>query len=819
MIETLIDSAARVNLTAGYYGSALQAASFAGRVATVERLLNEHNLDPNTQGGFHGNALQAAAAQSNLDIVKILLDAGACETTPGGHYGTALMAAVCAGSKDIIDELLAHTTDVEALVNIRTETYGTPLQKAAEMNAIGIVEVLIANNADINALAGPGKQSRPGESTSALAIAARGGHKKIVSILISLNAEADLSYSNDQFHLLHQAAQQDMIDLVQYCIDQKCDVNMTTKQGPKYGNVQYKKTPLTFACMEGHLKVVELLLQNHARIQYPGDHVSVLHLTAGRGHGAIVNALVEEHKRRHSKDPQKTLDFVNRRIESTTVTPLIEALRTGTPAIVAAFLEHGADFVRDKAQVGPLHMAVWDGKFHVVEAMLAHLAKRSDEERLAEVNARNKWGKTPLLDAAERNRGRSFELLIRHGADCTVFDNNKDTLLHYTAWRNHTELLEIVLRELEKQDPDTRHKLLNQANVGRNTPLQDAVYKKHFKCTRMLVTAGAKLTQSSHHDRLRRFATGTPLDVFQQDVDAFEGYPEELSKYLNHRNAVDGYSMLHDAAQHGRLDVAEFLLAHGADATTMDAESQLDGRTVDLKTALHVAAWEGRPRIATLLLEHAARQCDKPKLARFVNRQNSVGKTALMDAAHQNRPAVMATLLHGYGADWALADKWGFNALHYCAFRGFRECVELLLRHAAGREPPDAMAQSPMGQQRFRALLDQQSAQRGLTPLLDVTAAGRRDIALLLLEAGADYDRYDRTGDSLLHRAVQADHDDLLEPYLEHMAKDPDRAKFRRVLAHRNAGPKRTVREAAEARGRQKTVDLIKKYEDMPDGP
>ena len=817
MVETLIDNGAKVNLTAGYYGSALQAASFAGHPEIVELLLNEHGLDPNTQGGFYGNALQAAAARAHLELVKILLDAGACETTQGGHFGTALMAAVSASSKEIIDELLAHTTDVEALVNVRTEIYGTPLQKAAEMNAISIVEVLIANRADINALAGPGSQNMPADSTSALAIAARGGHKQIVSILCGLNAEADLSYSENQLHLLHIAAQQDMTDLVQYCLDQRCDINMTTTQGPKYRDVQYKKTPLSFACIEGHISVVELLLQKKARILHQGDHVTVLQLAAGRGHTTIVNKLVEEHRRRHSNKPQETLNFINRPIERWGDTPLIEALRWGTPSAVAAVLKHGASFTRDKNQVGPLHMAVWDGKHQVVEIILDHLEESSNEERLAQINARNVWGKTPIVDAAERNRVQSFNLLVRHGADCTIYDANANSLLHYVAWRNHKEIAKTLLREWEKEDPARRQELLNHQNSVRNTALQEAISRKNFDVIRLLVAAGAKLTQSHRHDYLRRFATGTPLSVFQQDIDAFEGHPEELRKYLNHRNGADGYSMLHDAAQHDRPDVAELLLAHGADATTMVAESQLDGRTVDLKTALHVATWEGRPRIVALLLEHAARQCDKATLARFVNRKNSVGKTALMDAAHQDRQAIMKTLLQECDADWTLTDNHGHNALHFCAFRGHRDCVALLLRHASGADARDPMARSPIGQQRFRALLNQQG-DNGVVPLFDATQGGHRAIAQMLLEYHADYEIYDKTSDSILHRAVQADHDELLEPYLESMARDPDREKFRRVLAHRNTSMKRTVRDAAACRGRKTTADLIKKYEDMLGG-
>lgn len=815
VVETLIEHGARVGLVAGYYGSALQAACFTGHGEIVEYLLAEGNADPNSQGGFHGNALQAAAASGNLQIVERLLEANASEMASGGHYGSVIMAAICAGSKEIVDCLLAHTVDPTLLVNMKSPTYGTPLQRATVIDRIDIVDLLIANEADINALGDSTSASGPSDSTSALAVAAWGGHNKIVSILCGLGAEADMSYKPNELHLLHQAARHNMLDLIKYCLDAGCDANMVTNKGHIYHDSQGQMTPLAFASAEGNLEAVEILLQRGAKIEYPNDKASTLHLAARMGHYHVVEALINEHKNRHPGNPQNTLDYINRRTEGEGSTALKEAVTAGVVDIVSLLLASGANFTPTKVGVGPLHVAAWEGKPRFVKTLVEHLERTENPELYAIVNARNKWGKTPLLDAAHRNRFNICRILLEHGADYTIVDNNSDSILHYTAWRDHHESVKSILDAIQNGDARRRATLLAMTSKKGNTALQDALYRKNFQVVQLLIAAGAKVTRSNPRAYLFRFATGTEVEVLERFIKAFDPNPEELRNFLNHRNSSDGYSILHDAAEHDRPDMAQIALEYGADPTTMDAEDGLDPSKVDVKTALHVAVWKGRKSIADLLLSHAKQQCDKQKLARFINRRNSAGKTALIDAAERDRPEFMKLLLEEpYNADWSLTDNSGFNVLHYCAFRGHRLCVALLLRHAASSVGGD----DDDGRKRFQALLDQQSIDNKISPLHDVTARGFKDIAMLLLDTyGAEYEIYDIHGDSILHRAVQANQDEvLLGPYLEWMMGKTgkgEREKVKRVIGKKNLSMGRTVREALLVRGRREGAEMVGKAE------
>lgn len=63
---------------------------------SVEILLNRRAI-VNTQGGYFGNALQAASYTGRLEIVNLLLDASADVNTQDGFFGNALHAASYAG--------------------------------------------------------------------------------------------------------------------------------------------------------------------------------------------------------------------------------------------------------------------------------------------------------------------------------------------------------------------------------------------------------------------------------------------------------------------------------------------------------------------------------------------------------------------------------------------------------------------------------------------------------------------------------------------------------------------------------------------------
>lgn len=72
----LMDAGAEVNAQGGYFGNALQGASYRGHEKVIRILVNA-GAKINAQGGIYGNALQAASHLGYQKVVQMLIDAGA----------------------------------------------------------------------------------------------------------------------------------------------------------------------------------------------------------------------------------------------------------------------------------------------------------------------------------------------------------------------------------------------------------------------------------------------------------------------------------------------------------------------------------------------------------------------------------------------------------------------------------------------------------------------------------------------------------------------------------------------------------------------
>ncbi|KAI3326723.1 hypothetical protein HD806DRAFT_488009 [Xylariaceae sp. AK1471] len=137
-----------VNIKGGWYGNALQAASYGGHNKAV-RLLLEKGADVNAQGGYFGNALQAASRGGYDKVVRLLLEKGADVNAQDGYFGNALQAASY-GGQDKVVRLLVKDADI----NVQGGWYGNALQAASAGGHESVSRLLIADGAKVNAQGG-----------------------------------------------------------------------------------------------------------------------------------------------------------------------------------------------------------------------------------------------------------------------------------------------------------------------------------------------------------------------------------------------------------------------------------------------------------------------------------------------------------------------------------------------------------------------------------------------------------------------------------------------------------------------------------------
>jgi ankyrin repeat protein len=109
---------------------------------------------------------------------------------------------------------------------------------------------------------------------------------------------------------------------------------------------------------------------------------------------------------------------------------IIRAAKSGAVGRVLELLKQDASLTGAKDADGstPLHCATWKGQKEVVEVLLQHGA---------DVNVHNNndhWGTTPLHAAAHGNQKAIAELLIAHGADINAINLNGRTPLAETEF-------------------------------------------------------------------------------------------------------------------------------------------------------------------------------------------------------------------------------------------------------------------------------------------------------------------------------------------------------------------------------------------------
>jgi ankyrin repeat protein len=161
---------------------------------------------------------------------------------------------------------------------------------------------------------------------------------------------------------------------------------------------------------------------------------------------------------------------------------------------------------------------------------------------------------------------------------------------------------------------------------------------------------------------------GVELDIFAACLAGVSERVVDLlaaDRGLVNSYSHDGWTPLHLAAFFGRPEIAEILLANGAD---VDARSKNQMRN----TPLHAAVAGKRTDIASVLLNHGAE----------VNATQHGGWTPL-HAAAQNGDVELARLLISLGADVKARAENNQTALDLALTKGHPAVVELLEQHGA----------------------------------------------------------------------------------------------------------------------------------------
>uniref|UniRef100_A0A9J8DME6 Poly [ADP-ribose] polymerase n=2 Tax=Cyprinus carpio TaxID=7962 RepID=A0A9J8DME6_CYPCA len=585
----LADPSAKAVLTGEYKKDELLEAARSGNEEKLMALLTPLNVNCHASDGRKSTPLHLAAGYNRVRIVQLLLQHGADVHAKDKGGLVPLHNACSYGHYEVTELLLKHG----ACVNAMDLWQFTPLHEAASKNRVEVCSLLLSHGADPTLVNCHGKSA--------------------VDMAPTPELKERLTYEFKGHSLLQAAREADMTK-----VKKTLALEIINFKHP-----QTQETALHCAVTSPHPKrkqVTELLLRKGANVNEKNkDFMTPLHVAAERAHNDIMEVLQKHGAKMNAVD---TLGQ----------TALHRAALAGHLQTCRLLLSYGADPTIvslqgfTAAQMGnEAVQQILNENIPVrnsdVDYRLLEAAKAGDLDTVKQlcspqnVNCRDLEGRhsTPLHFAAGYNRVAVVEYLLHHGADVHAKDKGGLVPLHNACSYGHYEVAELLVRHGAS---------VNVADLWKFTPLHEAAAKGKYEICKLLLKHGADPTKKNRDGN-------TPLDMVKEgDTDiqdllrgdaalldaAKKGCLARVQKLcsLENINCRDtqgrNSTPLHLAAGYNNLEVAEYLLEHGADVNAQDKGGLIP---------LHNAASYGADDIRALLIDamppEALPSCFKPQ--------------------------------------------------------------------------------------------------------------------------------------------------------------------------------------------------------------
>ncbi|XP_036385783.1 poly [ADP-ribose] polymerase tankyrase-2 isoform X4 [Megalops cyprinoides] len=600
----LAEPATKAVLTGEYRKDDLLESARSGNEEKLMALLTPLNVNCHASDGRKSTPLHLAAGYNRVKTVQLLLQHGADVHAKDKGDLVPLHNACSYGHYEVTELLVKHG----ACVNAMDLWQFTPLHEASSKNRVEVCSLLLSYGADPTFL--------------------NCHNKSAIDLAPTAQLKERLAYEFKGHALLQAAREADIARM-------KKHLSLETIN---FKHPQTHETALHCAATSPYPKrkqVCELLLRKGANVnEKTKDFLTPLHLASEKSHNDVIEVLVKHEAKVNALDNlgQTALHRAAhcghlqtcRLLLSSGCDPLIMSLQGFSPSqmgneSIQEILQEGA-FIGNTDTDRQLLEASKSGDLEVVKRLCT----------LQNVNCRDVEGRqsTPLHFAAGYNRVAVVEFLLQHGADVHAKDKGGLVPLHNACSYGHYEVAELLV---------IHGAVVNVADLWKFTPLHEAAAKGKYEICKLLLQHGADPTKKNRDGN-------TPLDLVKDgDTDiqdllrgdaalldaAKKGCLARVKKLcrpdnVNCRDTQGRHSTpLHLAAGYNNLEVAEYLLQHGAEVNSQDK-----GGLIPLHNAASYGADDVRALLTAAMPPSALPSCYKPQVI-SVSATSAVAPSAL----------------------------------------------------------------------------------------------------------------------------------------------------------------------------------------------
>lgn len=595
---------------------------------------------------------------------------------------TPLHLATIDGHTGIVDYILNEKTSLRLsdILGAQDISGATPLHEAVRYGRTDIAELLLKAGAKVDALDSIGK-------TPLLLIMPIESQFKSYSTLLSHGANIN---QKDMYGdtVLHVATMADApVNVLELLVKKGAMVNERNKQGV---------TPIEIAIEQEHSEQVDFFANSGADI--------------------------------FAEDMEGN-------------SPLSKALDRPTPDMLKMLVGKENISAKDSSGNTALHIAIQkDAPAEYIKYLI---------DAGSDVNARNKNGDSVLFIAAQKNRRDAGDMLLEKNAD--IFATNV---------QNDSPLRIALTNGGEVQDWLITSKTLNTTDGSGNTPLHYAAEWQLNSAIISLIQKGAKVTAENANGETALFSAVKSDNP--ETIQILVDNGAIVDSKDNHARDNLGNTPLHSAVKWNALNAAKTLISLGVDVNAQN----LSG-----KTALNEACRSAKREMAVLLIQSGA----------DVNAADAAGRTVLMDAI-SSRNEQMVSLLIGYGANVQIQELYGRNAYHAAALTGNIPIINMvrnaggnpLSRDAGGDSPFSLVLKADISI--IQAVLGNNTTivdSDGNTPThIAVERGASKNLLTQLLNMGYPVSQRNGKGMTALNMAVEKNNENLALVLLEYGA-DP----------------------------------------------